>query len=43
MYRAMALACIRENILADDEAGVVRVCENCDIKIEYEMESRKYY
>ena len=41
MYRAMALACIRENILADDEAGVVRVCENCDIKIEYENGEQK--
>ncbi len=41
MYRAMALACIRENILADDEAGVVKVCENCDVTIEYENGEQK--
>ena len=35
MYRAMALACIRENIMAGDKENVVKVCEKCNVTIEY--------
>lgn len=35
MYRAMALHCIRNNISAEDEVNVVKICENADVTIEY--------
>lgn len=35
MYRAMALYCIRNNVRADDEENVVKMCKNADVTIEY--------
>ena len=40
MYRAMALACIRNNIKADEKAKVAEVCENVDISLAYENDSQ---
>lgn len=36
MYRAMALACIREGLKASDEAEVCKVCEGLDVSLEYD-------
>lgn len=36
MYRAMALACLREGLKASDEAEVCKVCENLDVSLEYD-------
>lgn len=35
MYRAMALYCIRNNVNADDEENVVKMCKYADVTIEY--------
>lgn len=35
MYRAMALYCIRNNVNADDEENVVKMCKHADVTIEY--------
>lgn len=35
MYRAMALYCIRQNIGADDEENVVKMCDRADVTIRY--------
>ncbi len=35
MYRAMALACIRKGVAADDETGVVEVCQGVEVALEY--------
>lgn len=43
MYRAMALACIREGIKAEDEANVVKICSGCDVKIGYEDGVQQVY
>lgn len=43
MYRAMALACIRENVKASDEENVVRVCSSCDITIDYKDGVQQVY
>lgn len=43
MYRAMALACIRENVDAVDEENVVRVCSLCDITIDYKDGVQQVY
>lgn len=43
MYRAMALACIRENVKSDDEENVVRVCSLCDVTIDYEDGVQQVY
>ncbi|SHI93439.1 (d)CMP kinase [Parasporobacterium paucivorans] len=35
MYRALALACIRDGVSAEDKEGVVKSCENASVTIEY--------
>ena len=36
MYRTMALACFRDNISQDDEASVVKKCQNVKVTLAYE-------
>ncbi len=36
MYRAMALACIREGLKAEDEEKVCLVCEGLDVSLKYD-------
>lgn len=43
MYRAMALACIREGIKSTDEENVVKVCSSCDITIDYKDGVQQVY
>ncbi|MBQ4068134.1 MAG: (d)CMP kinase [Lachnospiraceae bacterium] len=38
MYRAMALACIRNNVDKDDEEAVVAVCSQINVTIAYESD-----
>lgn len=35
MYRAVALACLRKNLTAEDKENIIRVCDECLIEIEY--------
>src|SRR5574344_543598 len=35
MYRAMALACIRAGLKADDEEGIIKVCKETAVSIKY--------
>ncbi len=35
MYRAMALSCIRNNVSADEEEKVIKICEEAEVTIEY--------
>lgn len=36
MYRAMALACLREGLKADEEKNICDVCEGLDVSLEYD-------
>ena len=40
MYRAMALACIRNNVNKDDEEAVVAVCSGINVTIAYEGDAQ---
>lgn len=40
MYRAMALACIRNNVDKDDEEAVVAVCSEINVTIAYEGDAQ---
>lgn len=35
IYRAMALFCIRNGVKADDEAGIVKACQEAEVSIQY--------
>jgi cytidylate kinase len=35
MYRAMALACLRQGFKAEDKENVIRVCNEADVRLEY--------
>ena len=40
MYRAMALACIRNNVSKEDEKSVVEVCSKINVTIAYEGDTQ---
>ena len=43
MYRTMALACFRDNISQDDEASVVKKCQNVKVTLVYENGTQKVF
>ena len=43
MYRTMALACFRDNISQDDEASVVKKCQNVKVTLAYENGTQKVF
>ena len=43
MYRTMALACFRDKISQDDEASVVKKCQNVKVTLEYENGTQKVF
>ncbi len=43
MYRAMALACIREEVSSGDEENVVRICDDLSITISYEDDKQQVF
>ena len=43
MYRAMALACIREGLKASEEDKVIEVCKNVDVSISYVDDTQIVY
>ena len=43
MYRTMALACFRDNVSQDDEASVVKKCQNVKVTLAYENGTQKVF